>query len=256
MEVIGKNKASQYRKECETKKHQIKKVIRGKQRWVAGPDLTAAELATRMEDIKQYDATNDTNPRCATISKNWFANQLTGVQETQDAQAKVQERQGEVQKALAEEQERQAKLRADDLAKAAKLRDDDLAKAAKQRDDDLAKIDKNFHGCKTALEQLVVAVGPKSSSKRRKGKEPTLEPTAPKKQRKGKEQTAEETAAKAETKKTADDKKAENKKKADERAVAKAAARKKTIDDNKAATLNKKKAKIEEQLAQLTAHAV
>ena len=84
MEVIGKNKASQYRKECDTKKHRIKKVISGKQRWVAGPDLTAAELATRMEAIKQYDATNDTNPRCTTISKNWFTNQLKKLTEVQE----------------------------------------------------------------------------------------------------------------------------------------------------------------------------
>jgi hypothetical protein len=61
--VIDSRVASRYRKECEIKKHWIKKMIDGNQCWGEGPDLTAAELATRMEYVKQYDATNDTKPR-------------------------------------------------------------------------------------------------------------------------------------------------------------------------------------------------
>ena len=292
-QAISEKTLSNYRKELGTMRIYKKskgKMINGKmvRTWIPGRTLTKDEVAKRVATFTTLLATTagadwrrkadeqmlekvnklaEEQERQAEEQKRLAEEQkrqgedVAGLKTDVERQAEVQERQGEeqkrqakLQKALAEEQERQAleqaklKKALDEEAKRqAKLRDDDLAKAAKN-------LENNFNSLKTGLTCVLGAVEAVTPAPKRQRK--TKEPTATKRPRKTKEQTAEETTAKAEKKKTADDKKAETKKKADERAVAKAAARKKTIDDNKEATLNKKKAKIEEQLAQLTAPVV
>jgi hypothetical protein len=151
-----------------------------------------------------------------------------------------------MQEKLKEEQERQAKV-LEALAEEQK-------RQTNQRDQDRTEYTTALGHVVDAVEAVTPPPKP-GSNRQHKAKGPTLEPTAPKRQRTAKALSAEETAARDAAKKAADDKKAETKRKADERAVAKAAAKKAT-DDKKAAALNKQKAKIEEQLAQLTAPAV
>ena len=53
VEEIDSKTASRYRKECETGRRQVNRVIDGKQKWVDGPTVPEDELAAQSEALRR-----------------------------------------------------------------------------------------------------------------------------------------------------------------------------------------------------------